>query len=536
MQPFKAAMLSVREAFYAAFLRSLLRTKSLLQTILNIWIGPRKLAKEPDAHSEGSSTQDGVEVLSQTKRREVADFVEEVARLFRDPTSRQNLVALSDGLKTQFEESLVDNAQCMLPSYQHQLPTGDECGTYLALDVGGSTFRVALIELAGRGSESKVVRRSTIKIDATIKNLQGAAFFDWMAERIEDTISGQSEGHELNSAPLPMGLAWSFPIEQTSLRSGLVLGMGKNFMAAHGLIGQDLGDLIQNACSRKNLNVSLQAIVNDSSACLLASAFTSHTPPTRLSLILGTGCNAAVHLPVSSFSPQKFGIRPSSWHSAATHVIVNTELSMFGGHLLPFTRWDRQLLVKHPRPDFQPLEYFVGGGYLGEIVRLVLIEAIETTGIFGGIVPAGLEEPYSLDTEIVSRIEADTTANLTPSLTLFTNLYPTSYVYTHLDLSTLRHLASHVIHRATAMIATGLYTLYLLRASTSSSIPAKMQIAYNGSVMEQYPGFQELAQHHLELLVGSKGVLTLVPADDSSLLGAAVAVACLDPDEVIKDL
>ena len=64
---------------------------------------------------------------------------------------------------------------------------------------------------------------------------------------------------------------------QTSLRSGLLQGMGKGFLAAHGLLGQDLGDLIQDACSRRGLNVQLNAIVNDSSATLLSKATTIST-------------------------------------------------------------------------------------------------------------------------------------------------------------------------------------------------------------------------------------------------------------------
>lgn len=61
--------------------------------------------------------------------------------------------------------------------------------------------------------------------------------------------------------------------------------------------------------------------------------------------------------------------------------------------------------------------------------------------------------------------------------------------------------------------------------------------------MEHYPGFCESTQKYLDLLVESTvggkdvmGGLELVPADDSSLLGAAVAVACLDTEETGEDL
>jgi len=182
------------------------------------------------------------------------------------------------------------------------------------------------------------------------------------------------------------------------------MGMGKGFLAAHGLLGQDLGDLIQDACTRRGLNVELNAIVNDSTATLLSKAY--HDSTTRFALILGTGVNAAVHLPVHIFSPPKFGVRPSTWHDTAKHVIVNTELSMFGGGILHFTKYDKALLSTHPMPDFQPLEYVVSGGYLGEIARLVLIDGIQTAGLFGGTVPPSLEKRYSLETETLSRIES----------------------------------------------------------------------------------------------------------------------------------
>jgi len=152
------------------------------------------------------------------------------------------------------------------------------------------------------------------------------------------------------------------------------------------------------------LNVQLNAIVNDSSATLLSKAYLD--PTTRFAVILGTGVNAAVHLPVNIFSPPKFGVRPPGWFESAKHVIVNTELSMFGGGILPSTRWDEDLRSVHPMPDFQPIEQFVSGGYLGEIVRLVLLEGIQTVGLFNGVVPPSLRERYSLDTETISYIES----------------------------------------------------------------------------------------------------------------------------------
>lgn len=179
--------------------------------------------------------------------------------------------------------------------------------------------------------------------------------------------------------------------------------MGKGFLASNGLVGQDLGDIIRSACGRRGLSVELAAIVNDSTAALLSEAYVDSL--TRFSLILGTGVNIAVHLPVPVVGRDKFGERPRGWFDRASHVVVNTELGMFGRGILPLTRWDRALNAAHLRPDFQPLEHLVSGCYLGEMCRLALVEAIDTTGVFGGVVPPSLLLPYSLDTELMSLIE-----------------------------------------------------------------------------------------------------------------------------------
>jgi hexokinase len=179
--------------------------------------------------------------------------------------------------------------------------------------------------------------------------------------------------------------------------------MGKGFLAAHGLLGRDLGDLIQVSCLKKGMNVRLNAIVNDSTATLLSKAYEDSS--TQFALILGTGVNVAVHIPVGCLNSQKFGIRPAEWHTSARHVIVNTEMSMFGADILPFTAWDKEIKAFHSRPDFQPLEYFVSGGYLGEIVRLILVEGIESAELFGGVIPQSLTERYSLSTKTISLIQ-----------------------------------------------------------------------------------------------------------------------------------
>ena len=150
----------------------------------------------------------------------------------------------------------------------------------------------------------------------------------------------------------------------------------------------------------QNLPVYMDSIVNDSSATLLSRAY--EDPSTRFAVILGTGFNISVHLPVSSLAPAKYKGYPQKWLDEATHVLVNTECSMFGKGVFPTTRWDDQLNEAHMRPDFQPFEHMISGRYLGEIVRLIIVEAVKTAGLFGGEIPDQLDVAYTLDTGTIA--------------------------------------------------------------------------------------------------------------------------------------
>lgn len=84
-------------------------------------------------------------------------------------------------------------------------------------------MRVALIDLGARGSlgcETGILRIDTFKIDNAIRGLVGMAFFDWMAEKMHQTVAEDSERGHSSEHPLLVGLAWSFPIEYVSKNPG----------------------------------------------------------------------------------------------------------------------------------------------------------------------------------------------------------------------------------------------------------------------------------------------------------------------------
>lgn len=144
-------------------------------------------------------------------------LLQEVQASFESQLKIGTLLSLSKKLQAEFKEHLITSPQCMLPSHNYVLPNGEERGTYLALEVGGSNLRVALVDLDGRkhGTESSRVRRSQISpVVREVRGLEGLAFFDWIAERVWEMVAMDTVAYEqMRSQPLRMGIAWAFPIE-----------------------------------------------------------------------------------------------------------------------------------------------------------------------------------------------------------------------------------------------------------------------------------------------------------------------------------
>ncbi|KAL8852939.1 MAG: hypothetical protein Q9221_002189 [Calogaya cf. arnoldii] len=466
----------------------------------------------------------------------LASLGQKVQELHGQDLPLQPLLALSHKLQAELTKRLQSDFECMLPSHNYTLPTGKELGTYLALEVGGSTLRVGLVELNGRASTQPMrIRRIVVSnIDQHVRGLRGLAFFDWIAMRIRDMILGDREARELVQSKdvLPMGIAWSFPLHQTSIRSGDVIGMGKGFDCST-YKGHDLGSLITGACQRLDLNLRLDAIINDSSAAVLSRAYID--PSTRLAVVLGTGLNAAIHCPVDALHESKYGSRQLPFAPETTHVLVNTELSMFGKDVFPITPWDEALNANHTIPDYQPLEYLVAGGYMSEIVRLILVEATATAGLFNFKVPPFLSNPYSLDTRVLGTLEADSSPHLSRGMYLENawellegeELTPEEYEF-------IVQVIKAVSRRSQGYFTAAIHALsYLLHDVDDSLLDNGLDhicIGCDGSIINRYPGYMEQCQSLLDEMVrsdgsGTKRVVLQNAGESCTVLGAAVAVA-----------
>lgn len=116
-------------------------------------------------------------------------------------------------------------------------PTGQEKGRILTVDLGGTNLRVCEVCLSA-GKRDFEQRQRKYKLPGEVKTTTKAGLWSFIADRIESFLT-ESESDISASNPLPMAFTFSFPVEQKSIRSGVLQRWTKNFNVS-GVVGHDV--------------------------------------------------------------------------------------------------------------------------------------------------------------------------------------------------------------------------------------------------------------------------------------------------------
>lgn len=128
----------------------------------------------------------------------------------------ENFKAIVHGFKAECKKGLstptATGLATMIPSYVTRMPTGKETGTYLALDLGGSTLRVCAVCLLGEGQVKVTEVRKTISDEMRTSTTH--EFFDWIADTVAELLNKiPSSQQQQQQSAVAMGVSWSFPLE-----------------------------------------------------------------------------------------------------------------------------------------------------------------------------------------------------------------------------------------------------------------------------------------------------------------------------------
>ena len=132
----------------------------------------------------------------------------------------------------------------MIPSYVVKRPTGLESGSFLALDLGGSNFRVCEVFLEGNGVARSKQRKYTVSDD--LKTGSGTKLFDFFADCVASFLEEIGDPKKERK----LGFTFSFPVKQSSINKGYLMTWTKGFTASN-VEGVDVVVLLQEAFKRK---------------------------------------------------------------------------------------------------------------------------------------------------------------------------------------------------------------------------------------------------------------------------------------------
>ncbi|TPX70578.1 hexokinase [Spizellomyces sp. 'palustris'] len=395
----------------------------------------------------------------------------------------------------------------MIPSYVISRPTGFETGSYFALDLGGSNFRVCLVILEGQGRTR--VRQTKHIVSDELKTGSGEALFDFFAECISKFL--QELGLDPSEAR-SLGFTFSFPIEQHAINSGTLMQWNKGFSAT-GVLKADVVELLNKALKKARINVKVTALVNDTVGTLISHAY--RDPQTYVGVIFGTGTNAAYVERIEEIPKWTGPIPPTK------EMVINTEWGAYDeASVLPITSFDRDLDRASTNPRKQIFEKMISGMYLGEIVRYVLLDLISTGELFKGRSSQTLTTPYQFETAYMSRIERDHSLELSDTKAVLEDILGLQAT-TVQDRRIVKHVCELVGIRAARLSAAGVAAIV-----TKMNRLDACTVAVDGSVFQNYPHFANRMRDALRELLGIMAEnIVLEQARDGSGEGAALIAA-----------
>ena len=180
--------------------------------------------------------------------------------------SKDGMEKISKKLTESFVEGLSEedhnSSIKMFITYVHSLPDRSEVGEYLALDLGGSNFRVLKIVIKEDGTIEQEASPEKLS-DDKIRDTHQEVLFDYIAE----SVIRFANKHGID-ATLPLGFTFSFPVNQLSLTSGTLVRWTKDF-DVEGAVGEDVVQLLVQALKRKNVSSCFVSYCNIVTCVLL---------------------------------------------------------------------------------------------------------------------------------------------------------------------------------------------------------------------------------------------------------------------------
>ncbi|NWT98592.1 HXK1 protein, partial [Urocynchramus pylzowi] len=398
----------------------------------------------------------------------------------------------------------------MLPTYVCGTPDGTEKGKFLALDLGGTNFRVLLVKIKSGRRRSVQMYNKIFAIPLEIMQGTGEELFDHIVQCIADFL----EYMGIKGARLPLGFTFSFPCRQASIDKGTLVGWTKGFKATD-CEGEDVVDMLREAIRRRNeFDLDIVAVVNDTVGTMMTCGY--EDPNCEIGLIAGTGTNVCYMEDMKNIEIVE---------GNEGKMCINTEWGAFGDngcidHIR--TKYDREVDEGSLNPGKQRYEKMTSGMYLGEIVRQILIDLTKQGLLFRGHISESqsLRKRGVFETKFLSQIESDRLA----LLQVRRILQQLGLDSTCEDSIIVKEVCGAVSRRAARLCGAGLAAVVEKKRENRGVERLQITVGVDGTLYKLHPHFSRILRETVKELAPQCDV-TFMLSEDGSGKGAALITA-----------
>ncbi|KAM9585418.1 hexokinase-2 isoform 2-T2 [Trichechus inunguis] len=396
----------------------------------------------------------------------------------------------------------------MLPTFVRSTPDGTEDGEFLALDLGGTNFRVLWVRVTDNGLQKVEMKNQIYAIPEDMMRGSGTQLFDHIAECLANFM----DQLQIKDKKLPLGFTFSFPCHQTKLDESYLVSWTKGFKCS-GVEGRDVVALIRKAIQRRgDFDIDVVAVVNDTVGTMMTCGYDDHN--CEIGLIVGTGSNACYMEEMRHIDMVE---------GDEGRMCINMEWGAFGddGVLNDIrTEFDHEIDMGSLNPGKQLFEKMISGMYMGELVRLILVKMAKEELLFGGKLSPELLITGRFETKDVSDIEGEKDGVWKARETLVRlGLDPTQE-----DCVATHRICQIVSTRSANLCGATLAAVLRRIKENKGEERLRSTIGVDGSVYKKHPHFAKRLHKTVRRLVPDCDVRFL-RSEDGSGKGAAMVTA-----------
>ncbi|CAN7133334.1 probable hexokinase-like 2 protein [Brassica rapa] len=287
----------------------------------------------------------------------------------------------------------------MLVSFAGALPSGDEKGLHYGVNLRGKELLLLRGALGGNEEPISDVHKQEISIPADVSNGSFKELCDYISLELvkfigmnpgEETDEVKNLGFTLTRYVEEIGPSSISAIQRKGLANDDDDTVLKEFV-------NDMNESLESHGLKIRMNM---ALVDDTIGVLAGGRY--YHKDTVAAVTLGMGTNAAYIEQAQEVLRWKPTIP-----NEPQEIVISTEWGDFRSCHLPVTEYDAALDAESLNPRSCVFEKMVAGGYLGEIVRRVLLKMSQETALFGDILPPKLTTPYTLSSPDMAAMHQD---------------------------------------------------------------------------------------------------------------------------------